>query len=936
MATLNITTAKTRAQMITALNSWAGATRVVTGNNYIWSCTDHINVSASVDISGFDLIFATGKRMYASAGGIINVSTVYLSTQSFPNVYIYPAKISLRGASNVDINLVSGTGKWLGRGLTIIIDSANIRFDSSTSETKLYDVTIDASVSAVTALKVLLHDDGELNLYRVTGLTVVRYGGKLTMNPKGDGLVSSQSGGAAKLVGINATFPGFVIVSDSTHRLQTASSAYNATTMTFIDGKVDPDFLDAYPANDDNVIRIIQKTFKISAAVGFSYRVSGNRWVQPAAVHTPDVTLFTKYDTNQNETYIATVWRGTRPTGSATYNPLRDIVLYDTITVQLRAYRYYEASLSYTSYFFEEIVRPTLIFNPYITLTTPTYSIRAASDLYDLIRRLIVLNFLIPEDLLVANGDVLTIKTGWKLARSTDPYYQETSVDVPNKTILVDQDVRIIQDTGGLVRFTTFDGTVDSSIFDYTNMNYPLPNGKANLTIQIICPPGSKNPVVGVWEFSKGKEIRTGMISGTFAGSGTITVNLAVDPATKYYCVVKAHGAEQYEPFPIYPIGRLGGKFDIQLSPFKNIDRTKVFPATFTPAQTAISNMFVYNGHGDNKVEFKLPTSYASNSRWDDTNKIWQFTLEDFIPIAWKFDELQSSIGFLLLPQVFFIADGSIIMGAGFSPKLLRQDTSNKVTAGSEIKVSFTKLSISQIGDVDKKNLFIDDSNGAIEVSSGAPISVSVTGTGLTPTERSTLNDTNTKVGNLKTETDKIPSIKTQTDKLTAIKAKTDLIVSGGGSGGLTPAQATQLTAVKTETDKIQSVKTQTDKITSVKTETDKIQSVKTETDKIQSVKTQTDKITSVKTETDKIPAIKTQTDKIPAIKAETDLIVPGFGGLTTAQSTQLSETHQRLALDSAKPLTNKPDGGFTSSGITVTGTSLPDGSTVQTRRSND
>ena len=152
---------------------------------------------------------------------------------------------------------------------------------------------------------------------------------------------------------------------------------------------------------------------------------------------------------------------------------------------------------------------------------------------------------------------------------------------------------------------------------------------------------------------------------------------------------------------------------------------------------------------------------------------------------------------------------------------------------------------------------------------------------------------------------------------VTAIKTETDKI----------PAEVTKTAAIKTETDKIPDIKTETDKIPDIKTETDKIPAeviktaaIKTETDKIPAeviktaaIKTETDKIPDIKTETDKIPAeviktaaIKTETDKIPAeiiktaeIKAKTDNlpdVADGCKTTTIADGTTIPNNSQAAA----------------------------------------
>lgn len=184
----------------------------------------------------------------------------------------------------------------------------------------------------------------------------------------------------------------------------------------------------------------------------------------------------------------------------------------------------------------------------------------------------------------------------------------------------------------------------------------------------------------------------------------------------------------------------------------------------------------------------------------------------------------------------------------------------------------------------------------------------------------------------IKDQTDKIPAIQAQTNTLPAIKAKTDTITAGG----LTPAQATQINGIKSQTDKLSEIQSDVVRInrgvgiragdrsvyfvvnavdTLVRHADTAVVSIKAQTDTLPAIKTKTDKITAIQTETEKITAIKVQTDKLSTV------------------DTKVNEIHQRKALDGAKPVTFKGDGAITSSGMNITAQELGDGSIKQTRQ---
>lgn len=783
MAVLNITTNKTRAQMVTELTNWANATKV-SGYNYVWAISDNINVSATADISGLNLIFSSTKRIYASAGGTITVSNDFIDR------YIYPTKITVKQASDTDINLVVGTGKWVGKGLTFAVESGNLRFDSNTSQTQLRDLSVDALISSVSALRVLLHDAGEISLYRITGMTVIRYGGILSMNPKGIGLVSSQSYGAAKLVAIDATFPGFVISSDATHRTQTASSAYNATTMTFVDGKVNPEFLDAYPKDNDSVIRLIKRTITFkpvasdgSNVSGFTYRVSSNRIVQPAGTTTPNTQISTQTNKAYGYQYLMTVWRGSRPTGTDTYNPLRDRTIDKDMRVQYRKYGLREAIFSSNSYDFAVDAPAIMATDEFASTNTTLFKAFVnASQFYDFVRSICETYLTIPEDVVITDGEVLTIKTDWKLKRSATA--TSAIIYEAQKEIVIDKDSYIGKMNTGIFKFDAIAGDVDSSMTGHTNLKFARTDGKANLNLSITCPNGSQDPVAAIWPFSQGLDNRANIIAGQTTGTGTKNITLLVDATVKYYGIAKALGANQYRPFPIEPVGGLGATIPITLFVYEKNDGTPLLPTTLTPAQTAIADTFLFH---DTHIEIKIPAGFATNPRWSSTDKIWQYKVEDFIPIAYKLDVIQTALTMVGRSQLIFLQEGRILISAATNDKVLEQDPDNKTTVSSttNVKVSLTTISIGRIGDIDARNTFIDNGNGTIDVRGGVPI-----------------------------------------------------------NGGFSIGDASRLVIVETKTN----------------------------------------------------------------------------------------ETHQRLALDATKPLTSKPDGGITSTGIAITATELADGSVVQTR----
>ncbi|GFO72871.1 hypothetical protein BJAS_P3407 [Bathymodiolus japonicus methanotrophic gill symbiont] len=427
----------------------------------------------------------------------------------------------------------------------------------------------------------------------------------------------------------------------------------------------------------------------------------------------------------------------------------------------------------------------------YIKFSTPTFNhFTAIVELYDAVRSLVASNFALPEDVVETDGKTFAIKATWTLKRSATAV--NTTIDSTNRFIILDKASYLGKYTQGVWDCNRISGAVDTSMDGHTDLTYGRSDGQANITMRINCPFGVEAAAVGIWPFSQGTGNRANMISGYRAGVGIINIQLVVSPTVKYYAVAKGHGSNMTAPFIIEPVGALGGVINTALDRIDKSTGLGLIPVVLTTEQTRIANMFVFDATTQD-IEIKLPTDYASDARWDATNRIWQFLGSDFDAIAYKVDHIQTTAQFMARTQRVFFSDNKMELSSDVHAGLLKQSATNATTAGGAVKISLNQSSVSQFGDSFQKNTFIDNSNGVVDVVGGNPLSLHISGQ------------------------------------------------------GLTPAQATKL-------------------------------------------------------------------DKITAISLST------------------SETHQRLALDRAKPLTSKPDGGITSTGISITATELADGSVVQTR----
>ncbi len=790
MASLNITTNKTRAQMVTELTNWADATKV-SGSDYVWACADTINVTATIDISGFTLMFANDKIIQSNTGGTITVSSDIFSTYT-RRTFIYFIHTA---AVRRPFEIVIGTGRWVGKGITFTLNGGDLGIDSASSITNIADVDIiGISTAYATEARIGVAPTGEVNLLSVTGCSLrFRTGstyGKISMNPDGRGFISGDKLNSCKLLVNSTTIDGFVVQSSSARKFSVQPYTGSTYTLVFKDGSVNPDFLVGYPQASSAICNL-ERTITLKPIdnskqniSGFKYRVSSKRVVNPGGTETDNQTIVTNQSGDYNSTYVLRVWNGIRPTGGGTYNPFRDQIIDKDMRIQYRKYRLEEATFSSNSYNFAVDAPAIMQVDEFIqSSTTPSSeNTTTAAQFYDVIRGLVSFGFNLPEDLLTTDGETLTIKSDWFLSEGTGP---GSSIDATIKTIYLGSTCYLGSMNTGKFRYSKISGAVRDNMSTHTNLAFARTDGKANLVMNITCPAGSKDPVVAIWPFSQGLDNRANLITGQTTGTGVRNVTLLVDATVKYYCIAKALGANLYRPFSIDPVGGLGGSKDITLFVYEKNDGTPLFPDTLTPAQTAVADTLDFHG---THIDVKIPTDFASNPRWSATDKIWQYTVDDFIAIAYKLDVIQTALTLSVARnQLIFMEEGRLLISAAADDKILEQDPANKTTVSSttNVKVSFTTISIGRIGDIDARNTFIDDVNGTIDVRGGVPI-----------------------------------------------------------NGGFSIADADRLVIVETKAN----------------------------------------------------------------------------------------ETHQRLALDSTKPLTSKPDGGITSTGIAITATELADGSVVQTR----
>ena len=125
-------------------------------------------------------------------------------------------------------------------------------------------------------------------------------------------------------------------------------------------------------------------------------------------------------------------------------------------------------------------------------------------------------------------------------------------------------------------------------------------------------------------------------------------------------------------------------------------------------------------------ITIKLPSNYASDSRWDSVNHIWTFESVDCIPIQYRIEEFQSSQASLSYPYTCEFRPGEIIIDEN-STLTFQQDSTNV-----ECTINMNAFTIRRRNDDNAVPTFFDFTNGAIAYNPGSPKVISVPSSALT------------------------------------------------------------------------------------------------------------------------------------------------------------------------------------------------------------
>lgn len=358
-----------------------------------------------------------------------------------------------------------------------------------------------------------------------------------------------------------------------------------------------------------------------------------------------------------------------------------------------------------------KVFEDTSVTQKTLTIVQSYTTINSTEMLYDYLKymKILAANIELPtiaEPLLGTNGTTLTLPTGYALVRDqaiTNP------IEIDGTNIKVKTGVSGLLKTA---KFDTLSGTIDSSFNGNTDMLYVKSNGKVDITIDVTADTGITSTVWGIWLQSQGLLNRTGILTANADES------IEVDPDEELYFVIDGVNAYRAEPVA-FTVGEYGSILTSSLKRIVKADGTNIIPSSLTTEQQRIADMMNFN-QTDARVDIELPTDYATDSRWDSTNNIWTFESNDFIPLAYKAEQIQSAQGMLIDPSTVRVEDFAFVINTA-STLTFRQHTSNV-----DCVINMNNFTIRRENDDRQLNTFIDHSNGVITVNAKNPLVATV------------------------------------------------------------------------------------------------------------------------------------------------------------------------------------------------------------------
>ena len=715
----------------TYLDNSSEATRIG-GSGRIFRITNYMEVTAEVEMHGFTLIFSNRYRLLTSGTGHIIAGRLVAGVIEDNLTIISEEDFGMSDQSyNNTHTVVRDNSKWTTYGLVVKAPDAARNhdngiftlFNEGTEDSLFEHLTIEVGLEGgdrkSTYFAIYMSANTKVTIYKLRGANLVYSSGDVSFIDGGQGWLRSQNNQKhLKLMGTNKTFTGlaprFV---DSGSYMQTTSTSFGATEMTFKDSFVEADRLLGFPANNNKVIRYIKRTFKfqpvdglLNPIDGFSVRITANRVVGSNPFNSGDVDgVIEKYkaeSVSNGTEEIITVYSARRATQSISGIPSYQLLTSTTSDKEI------EILFRHPQYV-DNIVRT----NTYLGAFNTTKNILAEDKAYD---TTIPANSITGISIAVGSitiSEDRNLQEVYNYCKEWSCLSGHMSYDMPvtfnnsildfgsynvtitsNSTLSSTDNIKIIQTTGTL--------TVDSG--SSITASYVQSDGKVPVFGNIQSESGVTNGVWGVWLHSQGVDDRTGIQT---ADNGEA---IALLPNTDYYIIGDAINSRRTKAGK-FNTGDYGREMIIPLGRIKKPDNTNLLPDTLTTDEQRIADMFTFDV-ATKSVTITLPSDYATDTqRWDDTHKIFTFISNDLIPIQYKADEIQSQQVNLADPYIVDLREGEIVIDAGSSLKFI-QDANNV-----DCTINMTGFTIRRETDTQMLNTFIDNSNGTINVNAGTP-----------------------------------------------------------------------------------------------------------------------------------------------------------------------------------------------------------------------
>lgn len=664
----------------------------------------HLRIKGHYNDTGWTVIYSSGRRFIADGS-----TTVWTSGLKNGKYYYDGATHIMENMGTSDSDVAANSPKLLWYGVKLLVsvvynESNRIKLGdvNNTSEIVVYmeGFTYFTNAFGTIALSEFTIRKGYMrytatlgNFDKLTYIVNSRVGTPITWNQN---VALYNAGGTSNDIVVN----NFSAALGTTSIIALEHNRGNKKFI-FPDLQLPISYL---RPNKSNVNFIVSNSFSIQAADNAKVFAKSTK-------DTKDFGLVGQTDPNGVADFSLDVYLGSNSRTGGSYDLPNVVEDYTDITLFIVQYGLLTSQYNYSFDNSGKVVaKEPLQVDKNITeadvsVVSAYTFVSTADELYDLVRQKISMDFTPPDDLITVTATSLVLKAGWTLKSINGGSGDALDINATTKIMTVK-----LGDTGLLKtsKFDTLAGTIDPSLDGNTNMSYIKSNGKVPVSLDLTLEAGSNSPVFGVWPKSQGLANRTGIL--TAPASGLIDVT----PGTEMYFVADAVNAYRGEPMA-FNAGTFGNALTGSLRRIKKVDGTNLLPDALLVAQKRIADMMNYN-QAAARVDITLPSNYTTDERWDSASNTWTFKSEDFWPLAYKAEQIQSSEGSLIDPSVVTIDNFKFTLSIA-SSLTFRQDVNNP-----ECVINMNAFIIKRQGDTEQANTFVDHSNGVILVNAGSLI----------------------------------------------------------------------------------------------------------------------------------------------------------------------------------------------------------------------